>query len=141
MLVAAAGTGVWVSDGATNVLRVGDGVPAAWAQHHRLVLRALARGFAQGWDLHPGHLVTRWLALLGFSRAALEPTLRRLHSYLDRQDNGVLEEPATAQALAAVLLRGLDVGAFDEAEVGLQRAALQGILARSATPGGGADGG
>lgn len=138
MLVAAAGTGVWVSDGSTNVLPVGDGVAAAWAVHHRLVLRSLARGFAQGWDLHPGHLVTRWLAVLGFSRAALEPTLRRLHTYLDRQDSGVLDEPATAQALAAVLLRGLDVGAFDEAEVGVQRAVLQGILARSVAPGAGA---
>lgn len=136
MLVAAAGTGVWVSDGSTNVLPVGAGVDAAWALHHRLVLRSLARGFAQGWDLHPGHLVTRWLAVLGFSLAALEPTVLRLRAYLDRQAGGLLDEPATAQALAAVLLRGLDVGAFDEAEVGLERSVLQGILVRSVVPGG-----
>ena len=56
MQVAAAGTGVFVSDGSTNVLPVGDrdAVRAAWRLHVRLVRRSLERGIYQGWDMHPG---------------------------------------------------------------------------------------
>jgi len=38
-------------------------------------------------------------------------------AYLDRSAGGVLAEPATARALAAVVLRGLDCGAVDDTEV------------------------
>ena len=60
MQVAAAGTGVRLVDGSTNVLPVGtrDEVVAAWRLHSRLVRRSLERGFYQGWDLHPAQLVT-----------------------------------------------------------------------------------
>src|SRR5699024_12020147 len=45
MQVSAAGTGVRLSDGSTNVLPVGDpeAVDAAWALHGRLVMRSLRR--------------------------------------------------------------------------------------------------
>ena len=64
MQAAAAGTGVRLSDGSTNVLPVGtpDEVAAAWANHLRLVRRSLARGYYQGWDLHPAQLPTRFAA-------------------------------------------------------------------------------
>ena len=39
----------------------------------------------------------------------------RLRRYLDRQSGGILDEPATARALAGYLLRGLDCGALDDA--------------------------
>ncbi|HIZ36895.1 MAG TPA: aldolase, partial [Candidatus Ruania gallistercoris] len=54
MQVSAAGTGVRLSDGSTNVLPVGEpaAVDAAWALHGRLVMRSLQRGFYQGWDMH-----------------------------------------------------------------------------------------
>ena len=47
MQVAAAGTGVRLSDGSTNVLPVGDtaAVHAAWRLHARLVRRSLERGY------------------------------------------------------------------------------------------------
>jgi citrate lyase beta subunit len=72
MQVAAAGTGVPVSDGSTNVLPVGDAsqVRAASRLHARLVQRSLERGFYQGWDLHPAQLPTRFAATFGFFRAA-----------------------------------------------------------------------
>jgi citrate lyase beta subunit len=62
MQVAAAGTGVRLSDGSTNVLPVGatQDVRAAWDLHARLVRRSLERGFYQGWDLHPAQLPTRF---------------------------------------------------------------------------------
>ena len=69
MQAAAAGTGVAVSDGSTNVLPVGDQLRAGWELHHRLVTRALHRGFYQGWDLHPAQLPTRFAATFQFFRA------------------------------------------------------------------------
>ncbi|GAA4394029.1 DUF6986 family protein [Tsukamurella soli] len=119
MLAAAAQTGVWVCDGSTQVTPVGtdEQVRAALQRHFRLVTRALERGFYQGWDMHPGHLVTRYAATFAFFRAALEPAVTRLAAYLDRLGGPIVDEPATAEALAAVLLRGVDCGAFAEADV------------------------
>ena len=119
MQVAVAGTGAHPVDGSTNVLPVGpaEDVHAAWRLHAGLVRRALERGFYQGWDLHPAQLVTRYTATYAFFRAALPAAAARLAAYLDRVDGGVLDEPATARALAGVVLRGLDCGALDEAEV------------------------
>lgn len=114
MLAAAAQTGVWVADGSTQVNPVGtdDQVQQAIRRHHRLVTRSLERGFYQGWDMHPGHLVTRWLATFTFFRSALTAAAPRLQAYLDRRGGAVVDEPATAEAPAAVVLRGLDCGAF-----------------------------
>jgi citrate lyase beta subunit len=128
--VAAAGTGVRLSDGSSNVLPVGspDQVRAAWRLHARLVRRSLERGFYQGWDLHPAQLVSRYAATYGFFRAGLATACERLSAYAGRVAGGVLEEPATARALAGFLIRGLDCGAVGPDEVqartGLDRAAL-----------------
>ena len=108
-------------------------VHAAWRLHAGLVRRALERGFYQGWDLHPAQLVTRYAATYAFFRAALPAAVARLAAYLDRVDGGVLDEPATARALAGFLLRGVRCGAVTEAEAtaltGVSVAAL-GDLAR-----------
>ena len=119
MQVAAAQTGVRVSDGSTNVLPLGSPaqVEAAWALHARLVRRSLERGLYQGWDLHAAQLPTRYLATFAFYRSGLRAAVARLRNYLDRRSGGVLDEPATAFALAGFLLRGLDCGALDAAEV------------------------
>ena len=136
MQVAAAGTGARVVDGSTNVLPSGSRaqVHAAWQLHAGLVRRALERGLYQGWDLHPAQLVTRYVATYGFFRAALPAAGQRLASYLDRVDGGVLDEPATARALAGVVLRGLDCGAVHDDEVaaavGADRSALDRLAGR-----------
>jgi citrate lyase beta subunit len=115
MQVAAAGTGVVVSDGSTNVLPVGDriDVHAAWRLHARLVGRALARGLYQGWDLHPGHLPTRFLATYAFYRSGLGIAAARLKAYAEGAASGYLDEPATARALAGFVARGIECGAVD----------------------------
>ncbi|MBL3664792.1 aldolase [Streptomyces sp. M2CJ-2] len=133
MQVAAAGTGVRVSDGSTNVLPVGPTaqVHAAWRLHHRLTRRALARAYYQGWDMHPGHLPTRYAAVFAFYREGFEQAAARLARYVARTTGDVMDEPATAKALAGHLLRGLDCGALDIAEVAratdLTRADLEGF--------------
>jgi citrate lyase beta subunit len=117
MQAAAAQTGVRLSDGSTNILPVGSGeeVASAWQLHHRLVSRSLARGFYQGWDLHPAQLPTRYSAAYEFFIAGRDVAVERLQRYLSRQESGIADEPATARALAGYLLRGLDCGALDDA--------------------------
>ena len=119
MQVAAAGTGVPVSDGSTNVVPVGDrdAVRAAWALHSRLVRRSLERGLYQGWDLHPAQLPTRFAATFAFYRDALPAAVGRLDRYLARAASGVMDEPATARSLAGYLLGGLDCAAIDPADI------------------------
>lgn len=119
MQLAAAGTGVRVSDGSTNVLPVHptSRVHGAWKLHARLVRRSLERGFYQGWDLHPAQLPTRFLSTYLFFRRDHEALATRLRTYLQGDESGVLDEPATAQALAGFFVRGVHCGAVDAAEV------------------------
>jgi citrate lyase beta subunit len=119
MQVSAAGTGVRLSDGSSNVLPVGKTpeVLAAWRVHYGLVRRSLEHGFFQGWDMHPAQLVTRFAAVFGYYRESLAGDARRLAAYAARADGGILDEPATAQALSASLLRAVDCGAATAAEI------------------------
>ncbi|WP_407554227.1 aldolase/citrate lyase family protein [Streptomyces sp. Pv4-95] len=138
MQVAAAGTGVRLSDGSTNVLPVGPTaqVHDAWRLHHGLVRRSLARAYYQGWDMHPGHLPTRYAAVYAFYREGLEQAAARLAAYVAKAGGDVMDEPATAKALSGYLLRGLDCGAVDTSEVarltGLTRADLDALAGRPA---------
>jgi citrate lyase beta subunit len=138
MQVAAAGTGVRLSDGSTNVVPAGPTarVHDAWRLHHRLVRRSLARAYYQGWDMHPGHLPTRYAAVYAFYREGMEQAAARLAAYAARTAGDVMDEPATARALSGHLLRGLDCGALDGAEVarlsGMTRADLDALAGRSA---------
>ena len=137
MQVAAAATGVRLSDGSTNVLPVGDtpAVHAAWRLHAGLVRRSLVRGYWQGWDMHPAQLPTRYLTTYAFFRAGLPAAASRLRAYVERTAGGVLDEPATAQALGGFVARGLDCGAVDATEVqaltGLDRMVIDGYARRA----------
>lgn len=128
MRLAAAGTGVEVSDGSTNRLPVGDtaAVHAGWRTHAELVRGALADGLRQGWDLHPAQLVTRHLVTIATARRTLPDALARLRVYLaataaggaqSADDGATLDEPATAQALAADAVRALALGATTAEEL------------------------
>ncbi|MCV7206966.1 aldolase [Mycolicibacterium peregrinum] len=119
MQLAVAGTGVHMSDGSTNILPVGDpdNVAMAWKLHARLVRRHLERGIYQGWDMHPAQLVTRYLATYAFYRGAFAPAAARLRNYVHRLDSTVMDEPATARALANVIHRGSVCGALTTDEI------------------------
>ncbi len=138
MQVAAAGTGVELSDGSTNVLPVGspDAVRNGWRLHARLVRRSLERGYYQGWDLHPAQLPTRYASTYAFYRDGFTLAAARLKAYLGHQDSQFLDEPATAVALAGFVLRGLECGAVDEAEladdIGVERLRLAQLARRRA---------
>ena len=85
MLISMAGTGIHLSDGATNILPVGphrasagekltteqekanrEAVQQAWRLGFEDNLHSLRNGFYQGWDLHPAQLVTRYAAVYLF---------------------------------------------------------------------------
>ncbi|NBP91319.1 MAG: aldolase [Actinobacteria bacterium] len=134
--VVAAGTGVRLSDGSTNIIPIGerDSVRAAWANHYRLVRRSLERGFYQGWDLHGAQIPTRIAANFTFYREGLAAASQRLRTYLDKAESGTMDEPATALALAGYFLRGLDSGAITSAEMfsltGQSEEALRALVKR-----------
>ena len=76
MQVAAAGTGVHLSDGSTNILPVGDrrqrarGVAAARAAWSGV---AWSAAIYQGWDLHPGQLPPGTWRTYAFYREGFAP--------------------------------------------------------------------
>lgn len=119
MQVAVAGTGVRLSDGSTNVIPVGSdaAVAEAWRLHARLVRRSLERGYYQGWDLHAAQLPTRYIASYAFFRDGLAAATARLRNYVHHTESGIMDEPATARALAGFVHRGVSCGAVTDAEV------------------------
>ncbi|ALE05795.1 aldolase [Arthrobacter sp. ERGS1:01] len=131
MQLAVAGTGIRLSDGSTNILPLGEGVEAAWALHGRLVRRSLERGYYQGWDLHAAQLPSRFSATYAFYRQGLPASAARLRNYVEQTPGAVLDEPATARALANFVLRGLVCGAVGADEVkaltGLDQAQLSAL--------------
>ncbi|MBO0980814.1 aldolase [Microbacterium sp. SD291] len=136
MQVAVAETGVRLSDGSTNVIPVGDAehVRAAWQLHARLVRRSLERGYYQGWDLHAAQLPTRYLATYAFYREGFAAAAKRLDNYLHGSDATIMDEPATARALARFVVRGLECGAITEAESREATGATRDDLLRLAHP-------
>lgn len=90
MQVAAAQTGTRICDGSTNVVAFGDraSAHATWQLHSGLVTRSLIRGIYQGWDMHPGHLVSRYLANYLFFRRALPTAAARLAAYVQQTSGG-----------------------------------------------------
>ena len=134
MQVAVAETGVRLSDGSTNVIPVGEKAQDAWKLHARLVRRSLERGYYQGWDLHANQLPTRYLATYAFYREGFEAAARRLDNYLHGSDATIMDEPATARALARFVVRGLECGALTEDEVRASTGASPAELTRLAHP-------
>lgn len=119
MQVAAAAAGVGLSDGSTNVLPVGEesAVRRGWRTHFDLVRRSLEHGFYAGWDLHPAQLVTRYAAMHAFYLRTCESDGSRLRAYLTDAESTVLDEPATARALAGSMVHALDCGALDDGDI------------------------
>ncbi|MEO7374718.1 MAG: aldolase [Terrimesophilobacter sp.] len=134
MQLAVAGTGIRLSDGSTNVLPVGEYTVDAWLLHGRLVRRSLERGFYQGWDMHPAQLATRFLATYAFYREGLASATLRLKNYVGNNQSGILDEPATARALARFVVRGVACGAVDALEVSAQTGISVPELRRLAFP-------
>ncbi|HEX2059111.1 MAG TPA: phosphoenolpyruvate kinase, partial [Thermoanaerobaculia bacterium] len=84
MQVAYSGTGLWLSDGATNILPIGDRdtIHRAWALHVAHIRHSLVHAYYQGWDLHPAQLQTRYATVYDFFLAGLDAATERLRNFM-----------------------------------------------------------
>jgi citrate lyase beta subunit len=123
MQVALAGTGIWLSDGATNIMPIGarDVVHRAWRLHVAHVRHSLVNGFYQGWDLHPAQLPTRYAAVYAFFLEGLDAASDRLRNFVEKAAQATLvgdvfDDAATGQGLLNYYLRAMNCGAITEEE-------------------------
>lgn len=131
--VSLAGTGVWISDGATNVMpipihRGGDltadqeaenreTVHRAMRLHYDHVRHSLSHAYYQGWDLHPAQLPTRYAAVYAFFLEGLDQAGERLSSFVESAAKATLvgemfDDAATGQGLLNFFLRAINCGAI-----------------------------
>ena len=141
MQVSFAGTGIWLSDGATNIMPVaphrvaaGEGqlteeqieenqttVERAWKLHYDHIQHSLVGGFYQGWDLHPAQLPTRYAAVYSFFLQSLDAASERLRNFVEKAAKATLvgdvfDDAATGQGLLNYFLRATNCGALTEEE-------------------------
>ncbi|CAN5668989.1 aldolase/citrate lyase family protein [soil metagenome] len=141
MQISFAGTGVWLSDGATNIMPVAphrfveSGPPLnleqikenravvhrAWKLHYDHVQHSLENAFYQGWDLHPAQLPTRYAAVYAFFLQSLDAASERLRNFVEKAAKATLvgdvfDDAATGQGLLNYFLRAINCGALTEVE-------------------------
>jgi citrate lyase beta subunit len=137
MQVSFGGTGVWLSDGATNIMPVApnrgenlsdkqlkenrDVVHRAWRLHYDHCRNSLINAFYQGWDLHPAQLPTRYAAVYTFFLEGLDAASERLSNFVEKAAQATLvgdifDDAATGQGLLNYFLRAINCGAVTEEE-------------------------
>lgn len=137
MKVALGSTGIWLSDGATNVMPIGphrgDLTPAQQMENKEVVHRSwkkaydhtrhsLWKGLYQGWDLHPAQFPSRYAAVYTFFLESYDDALHRLSTFVGRAARATLtgdvfDDAATGQGLLNFFLTGLNCGALSQEEV------------------------
>ncbi|HEU4581354.1 MAG TPA: phosphoenolpyruvate kinase [Polyangiaceae bacterium] len=145
MVLAYAGTGIFLSDGATNVLPVGPhklenqdasghiltpeqlaqnraSIYNAWRLYHRNVRHSLEGAFYQGWDLHPAQLPVRYATTYAFFLEGFAQAADRLSNFIAKAAQATLvgdvfDDAATGQGLLNYFVRALNCGAISEAEL------------------------
>jgi hypothetical protein len=152
MKLAFAGTGIALSDGATNIMPVPvhrgkdlsdhqkrdnrDAVWSAWRLHADDVRHSLINGFYQGWDLHPAQLVPRYGAVYAFFLEGLAPASERLKNFVGKAAQATLvgdifDDAATGQGLLNYFLRGIACGAVTEQEALVTGLSIEEIRSKS----------
>ena len=138
MLLAYAGTGVFLSDGATNVMPVPThrgkelsaqqleenraAVHGAWQLAHRHIRHSLIGGYYQGWDLHPAQLPVRFATCYAFFLEGLTSAGERLKNFVEKAAQATLvgevfDDAATGQGLLNYFLRALNCGAIELSDI------------------------
>jgi citrate lyase beta subunit len=137
LALGAARAGIEVSDGTFLEIPVGphreaiagsieeqenqEIVARALRHHAERVRRQLAEGYAQGWDLHPGQVVSRRAALLTAYVEGRDDVLRRMDGFLSAgaraaRSGTAFDDAASARSLLATLRRGIRLG-LDDADL------------------------
>ncbi len=135
--VALGGTGIMLSDGATNVMPIGphrgDKLTAkqksentavvhnAWKLAYGHTMHSLINGFYQGWDLNPAQLPMRYAATYVFFLESYEDAAVRLKHFVGKAAQATLsgdifDDAATGQGLLNYFLKAMNCGAITEAE-------------------------
>ena len=138
MQLSLASTGVWLSDGATNVMPVAvhrglDLTDAQMAEnlrsveqglrlHFDNVRRSLSNGFYQGWDLHPAQIPARLAAVYSFYLEELDAMAKRLSSFVERATRAsmvgsMFDDAATGEGLLNFFRRGHASGIFTDDDI------------------------
>ncbi|HKP63992.1 MAG TPA: phosphoenolpyruvate kinase [Polyangiales bacterium] len=138
MMLAYANTGIFLSDGATNVMPVGPHkaaelapeelaenravVHGAWQLAHKHIRHSLTGGFYQGWDLHPGQLPVRYAGCYAFFLEGFAQAAERLRNFIEKAAQATLvgdvfDDAATGQGLLNYFLRARNCGAIDLEEI------------------------
>jgi len=156
MKAALAGTGIGISDGATNVMPVGPhrarkggpplttrqkrenrfAVHRAWKLGFDHINHSLMNGYYQGWDLHPAQLPIRYAAVYLFFLEGLESASIRLKTFMEKAARAsligdVFDDAATGQGLLNFFLRGMSCRAITEEEALMTGLSLQELRTRS----------
>ncbi|CAN5498460.1 aldolase/citrate lyase family protein [soil metagenome] len=135
--VALGGTGIFLSDGATNVMPIaphrGDdlsfgqlnenrqSVHNAWRIGFNHTTHSLINGLYQGWDLNPAQLPMRYAATYSFFLGSYEDALFRLKIFVERAaistlTKDIFDDAATGQGLLNFFLKAMNCGAISEEE-------------------------
>ena len=152
MQVAYSGTGIWLSDGATNIMPIpphrGERlteaqleenhavVHRAWKLHVDHIRHSLVHAYYQGWDLHPAQLPTRYATVYAFFLEGLAPATERLRNFMDKAGQATLvgdvfDDAATGQGLLNYFIRGINSGALTEEEALATGLTLEELRSRS----------
>jgi citrate lyase beta subunit len=152
MKVALGGTGVWLSDGATNVMPVGphrgkeltaqqqkentEVVHRAWKIAYDHNRHSLWKGIYQGWDLHPAQLPIRYAAVYSFFLESYDDAALRLHNFMEKAGQATLsgdvfDDAATGQGLLNFFLIAMNCGAIGEEDLLATSLTMEDIRTRS----------
>ena len=150
--VALGGTGIFLSDGATNVMPVAphrghdltyeqlvenrQSVHAAWTKGFNHTMHSLINGFYQGWDLNPAQLPMRYAATYNFFLSSYDDAVFRLKTFVDRAaistlTGDIFDDAATGQGLLNFFLKAMNCGAISEEEALLTGLSIDEIRSRS----------
>lgn len=150
--VALGGTGIFLSDGATNVIPVAlhkgdqltfsqlqenqDNVHQAWRIGYGHTMHSLINGFYQGWDLNPAQLPMRYAATYHFFLSNYDDAVFRLKTFVERAaistlTKDIFDDAATGQGLLNFFLKAINCGAISEEEALATGLTLEEIRSRS----------
>lgn len=150
--VALGGTGIFLSDGATNVMPVaphrGDKLTArqkkeneasvhnAWKIGYNHTMHSLINGFYQGWDLNPAQLPMRYAATYNFFLSSMADAKHRLKIFVERAaistlTGDIFDDAATGQGLLNFFLKAMNCGAISGEEATETGLTIEEIRSRS----------
>ena len=150
--VALGGTGIFISDGATNVMPIAPhrgenltfeqlrenaaSVHHAWRIGFKHSSHSMINGLYQGWDLNPAQLPMRYAATYNFFLGSYDEALHRLKIFVERAaistlTGDIFDDAATGQGLLNFFLKALNCGAINEQEMLATGLSLEEIQTRS----------